>query len=89
MGGKKTRRSYWFIIRIEGYNIVLKVILILNRDRIAISITESGSPNDNALAERVNGIVKIEFFPKKINRDHKEAKKSIEIIKTITIKSSR
>lgn len=53
---------------------------LLNSDRIAISMTESGSPYDNALAERVNGIVKNEFFPKKIYRDHKEAKKSIEII---------
>lgn len=43
-------------------------------------MTESGSPYDNALAERVNGTVKNEFFPKKIYKDHKEAKKSIEII---------
>jgi transposase InsO family protein len=43
-------------------------------------LTGKTSASNNALAERVNGIVKNEFFPKKIYRDHKEAKKSIEII---------
>jgi len=51
---------------------------LLNSDRIAISMTESGSPYDNALAERVNGIVKNEL--KRIYRDHKEAIRSIGII---------
>lgn len=53
---------------------------MLNDDRIAISMTQSGSPYENALAERVNGIIKNDFFPKKIYQNHKEAKKSITII---------
>jgi len=58
-------------------------IELLNRANIAISMTESGSPYENALAERVNGIIKSEFFPKKIYQNHKEAKKSIaKIIET-------
>jgi len=35
---------------------------ILNEDRIAISMTQSGNPYDNALAERVN--VKMSFIQK-------------------------
>lgn len=50
---------------------------MLNEDRIAISMTQSGSPYENALAERVNGIIKNEFFPKRIYQNHKEAKKNI------------
>jgi len=53
---------------------------ILNTDRIAISMTQSGSPYENALAERVNGIIKNEFFPKKVYQNHKEAKKMIAVI---------
>lgn len=52
-------------------------IELLNEANIAISMTESGSPYENALAERVNGIIKNEFFPKKIYQNHREAKKSI------------
>jgi len=44
---------------------------------IAISMTQSGSPYENALAERVNGTIKNEFFPKKVYQNHKEAKKTI------------
>jgi len=55
---------------------------ILSEQNIAISMTQSGSPYENALAERVNGIIKNEFFPKRIYQNHKEAKKSIDIIIT-------
>ena len=34
---------------------------ILKGDDIAISMTQSGSPYDNSVAERVNGILKVEF----------------------------
>lgn len=34
---------------------------LLKDDQIAISMTQSGSPYDNAIAERVNGILKTEF----------------------------
>src|SRR3546814_2512693 len=36
-------------------------IEILKRNHIAISMTQPGSPYDNAIAERVNGILKAEF----------------------------
>jgi len=50
---------------------------ILNDENIAISMTQSGSPYDNALAERVNGIIKNEFYPKRVYQNHKEAAKAI------------
>jgi putative transposase len=39
-------------------------------------MTQRGSPYENALAERVNSIIKNEFFPKKVYQNHKEAKKT-------------
>lgn len=47
---------------------------------ISISMTQSGNPYENALAERMNGIIKSEFFPRKIYQNHKEAKKAIDQI---------
>jgi putative transposase len=41
---------------------------LLNQEGILISMTQSGSPYDNALAERVNGIIKNEFYLKKSTR---------------------
>ena len=55
-------------------------INILTKSNIAISMTQSGSPYENALAERVNGIIKNEFFPKRVYQNHKEAKKTISKI---------
>ncbi len=52
-------------------------IELLNSADIAISMTQSGSPYENALAERVNGIIKNEFFPKRIYQNHREAKKAL------------
>ncbi len=37
-------------------------------------MTQSGSPYENALAERVNGIIKNEFYVKRIYQNHEEAK---------------
>lgn len=34
---------------------------LLTNNKIAISMTENGDPYENALAERVNGIIKTEF----------------------------
>ncbi len=51
---------------------------ILRKEKIAISMTQSGSPYDNALAERVNGTIKNDFFPKKVYQNYKEAKKAID-----------
>ena len=36
-------------------------VKVLSKNRIAISMTENGSPYENAIAERVNGILKDEF----------------------------
>lgn len=52
-------------------------IAILRMENIAISMTQSGSPYDNSLAERVNGTIKNDFFPKRIYKDHKEENEQI------------
>jgi transposase InsO family protein len=52
-------------------------VKILVESKIAISMTQSGSPYDNALAERVNGTIKNDFFPKRVHQNHKEACKAI------------
>jgi putative transposase len=50
----------------------------LKENNIAISMTENGDPYENAIAERVNGILKHEFFLVEQFRDHLQA---IETIK--------
>ena len=55
-------------------------VQILTRERIAISMTQTGSPYENALAERVNGTIKNDFFPKRVYQNHKEAKKAVSKI---------
>jgi transposase InsO family protein len=55
-------------------------VSILQNCGIDISMTQSGSPYENALAERVNGIIKNEFFPKRVYQNYKEAKKAIKQI---------
>jgi transposase InsO family protein len=52
-------------------------IELLRGENIDISMTQSGSPYENALAERVNGIIKNEFYSKSIYQNYKEAKKRI------------
>ena len=46
-------------------------------NNIGISMTQNGSPYENALAERMNGIIKTEFFPSRNYQNHNEAKKAI------------
>jgi len=53
---------------------------ILMDNCIAISMTQNGSPYENALAERMNGIIKSEFIPRKLFRNHEEASKAIDSI---------
>jgi transposase InsO family protein len=53
---------------------------LLLSSHISISMTQSGNPYENALAERMNGIIKSEFFPRRIYQNHKEAKKAIDKI---------
>lgn len=58
-------------------------VSILDSSTIDISMTQSGSPYENALAERVNGIIKNEFFPHRIYQNYKDAKKAVaRIIET-------
>ena len=40
-------------------------------------MTQTGSPYDNALAERVNGTIKNDSFPKRIYKNHEEAEKAL------------
>jgi putative transposase len=57
-------------------------IEILNRNNIAISMTQNSDPRENSLAERVNGIIKLEFLPR-IFKNHEHAR--IEICKNIKV----
>lgn len=51
----------------------LEYVLMLKDANIAISMTEQGDPYENAIAERVNGILKSEFHLNKIFRSQVEA----------------
>jgi transposase InsO family protein len=55
-------------------------VSILDQASIDISMTQSGSPYENALAERVNGIIKNEFYTFRIYQNYKDAKKGIQKI---------
>jgi len=50
----------------------------LKSHKIWISVTQDGSPYDNAVAERINGILKDEFGFKKVFKNLKEAQVAIE-----------
>jgi transposase InsO family protein len=52
-------------------------VRILAKENIAISMTQNGSPYENALAERINGTIKNDFFPKKVYQNLKEASKAV------------
>lgn len=58
-------------------------IELLMKENISISMTQNGSPYDNALAERINGILKHEFCCEQIYGSHPEARSSI--YKTIDV----
>ena len=53
-------------------------IKILQDNNIAISMTQNGDPYENAIAERVNGILKYEFLIIEGFKDHLEALQVIE-----------
>ncbi|MDE3235398.1 MAG: IS3 family transposase [Bacteroidota bacterium] len=48
-------------------------VQVLQQNKIAISMTQSGSPYDNAVAERVNGILKTELNLEKTFVDYNDA----------------
>lgn len=56
---------------------------MLNQHKIRISMTESGDPLENAIAERVNGILKMEWLHSNPPKDYEEANKLIETIITL------
>jgi len=49
----------------------------LTRRKISISMTQSGDPRDNAIAERVNGILKMELL-EPVYQDLKTAREAVE-----------
>jgi len=57
-------------------------VAILKRKNIAISMTENGDPYENALAERVNGILKGEYLEAQYS-DKKKARK--DVIKAVML----
>jgi len=64
---------------------------LLNTRGIAISMTQSGNPRDNAIAERVNGILKQELLKESydnINLAYKSVKQAISIYNTLRPHSS-
>jgi putative transposase len=64
---------------------------LLNKEGIAISMTQSGNPRDNAIAERVNGILKMELLKESysnIGIAYKSVKQAISIYNTLRPHSS-
>lgn len=53
-------------------------VTVLKQSGVQISMTQSGSPYDNAIAERVNGIMKMEFDLERTFLDLKHAAASVE-----------
>lgn len=51
---------------------------MLDKNNIAISMTEDGSPYDNAIAERVNGILKDEFGLDEMTENLSQAEKLVK-----------
>jgi transposase InsO family protein len=60
---------------------------LLQQNNIAISMTEDGSPYDNAIAERVNGILKDEFGMDETFENLKQA--NLQVAQSISIYNNR
>ena len=60
-----------------------KYVNLLQANEVKVSMTESGDPLENAIAERVNGIIKEEYLNFYETITLEEAKK--QLIKTITL----
>ncbi|KQR67670.1 hypothetical protein ASF92_18525 [Pedobacter sp. Leaf176] len=50
----------------------------LKQEHILISMNQTGSPYDNAIAERVNGILKMELNLYEVFKSYKQASKAVE-----------
>lgn len=57
-----------------------KYVKLLQDNNIKISMTESGDPLENAVAERVNGIIKEEYLQDYKVKNIKEAKKVLDFV---------
>lgn len=55
-------------------------IQILEESTVKISMTESGDPRDNAIAERVNGIIKNEYLSSYSVNDLEEGKQVLDFV---------
>ena len=53
-------------------------VKLLEDNKISISMTQDGNPYDNAVAERINGILKDEFGLDQVLSDIKEVQKQID-----------
>lgn len=51
---------------------------LLQKNRLHISMTQTGSPYDNAIAERINGILKTEFGLRKTFESFAKAQQNVE-----------
>lgn len=51
---------------------------LLKKHNYRISMTQSGNPLDNAVAERVNGILKEEFLSMKVFKDIRKVRRAVE-----------
>ena len=54
-----------------------KYVKLLTKNNIKISMTENGDPLENAIAERINGIIKGEYLQEYSVKDLKDAKKRL------------
>lgn len=52
-------------------------VKMLNSNDVLISMTQNGDPYENAIAERVNGILKSEFGLSKVHKTFEEASQSV------------
>lgn len=55
-------------------------VTLLESNNIAISMTENGDPLENAIAERVNGIIKEEYLNDYHVENHQEAKELLDAV---------
>jgi transposase InsO family protein len=55
-------------------------VIILQAAGFGISMTQTGSPYDNALAERVNETIKVDYCPRRTYENHAVASKAIDKI---------
>jgi len=59
--GMRNKWGYLSLITDACSRKIMGYVELLLRNHIAISMTQNGDPYENALAERVNGIIKTEF----------------------------